>query len=323
MQLSLALDRYDRHFPFFDGTVQPPPGVTLKTYQVGQSVELRDGQSRHERMLHGQEFDLCEFSMSSYLMAFDRKLPITGIPVFSRRLFSAGLFYLREDSPIQKPAELAGRRVALNSFQTTLSLLARGDLKFEYEVPWESIKWLVIGGEKVPFAPKPGVSIETLPRGTDLGVLLAEGKTDAVIVPHPPHSITSGQVKARRLFADPEAEELRYFRKYGYFPIMHILAVRQELAEREPQLLGAVMRMFADAKRICASYYEDPNWSSMLWGRRQFERERELVGVDPWPQGVAANRKNLERLVAYSRDQGLIGGDWPVEELFAAPVRAT
>ena len=89
MQLSLALDRYDRHFPFFDGTVQPPPGVTLKTYQVGQSVELRDGQSRHERMLHGQEFDLCEFSMSSYLMAFDRKQPITGIPVFPRRLFHA------------------------------------------------------------------------------------------------------------------------------------------------------------------------------------------------------------------------------------------
>ena len=87
MQLTIALERYDRHFPFFDGTVKPPKGIELKIMQVGQSSAARDGIDRHGRMLKG-EFDVAEFSMSTYLMAIDRGLPITGVPIFPRRLFS-------------------------------------------------------------------------------------------------------------------------------------------------------------------------------------------------------------------------------------------
>src|SRR3954453_3413723 len=242
MDLTIALERYDRHFPFFDGTVKPPKGINLKTMQVGQSAPARDGLDRHGRMLKG-EFDLAEFSMSTYLMAIDRKLPVTGVPVFPRRLFSAGLFYVRADSPLQAPADLKGKRVAIRSFQTTLSLLAKGDLKFEYGVPWEDIHWLLEDAEKIAFEPKPGLKIENLPHGTDVGHLLRDGKVDAVIQPHPPRSMTSGEVPLRRLFADPDAEELRYFKKYD-FPIMHIVAIKKELAEREPSLPGAVMEMF-------------------------------------------------------------------------------
>lgn len=66
---------------------------------------------------------------------------------------------------------------------------------------------------------------------------------------------------------------------------MHILAIRKDLADREPWIGPAVMDMFSEAGRISAEYYEDPNWSRMLWGRRQFERERDLLGRDPWPVG--------------------------------------
>lgn len=250
-------------------------------------------------------------------------LDITGFPIFPRRLFSAGLFYVHDSSPIRTPSDLIDRRVALNSFQTTLSLLAKGDLKFEYGVPWEGIRWRVVANEKIAFEPKAGVEIRSLPLGTDLALSLEAGEIDAVITPHPPRSIVSGQAKVRRLFPDHEAEELRYFRKYGHFPIMHILAVRKDLAEREPWLGEAVIQMFADARRICAEYYEDPNWSSMVWARRQLERERDMFGRDPWLAGVAANRSNLERMIAYSRDQGLVRGDFAVEDLFANSVRHT
>ncbi len=321
MDLTIALERYDRHFPFFDGTVKPPSGINLKVMQVGQSAPARDGLDRHGRMLKG-EFDLAEFSMSTYLMAIDRKLPLTGVPVFPRRLFSAGLFYVRADSNLRAPADLKGKRVAIRSFQTTLSMLAKGDLKFEYGVPWEDIHWLLEDEEKIAFTPKPGLKIETLPRGSDVGHLLRDGKIDAVIQPHPPRSMTSGAVPMRRLFADPDAEELRYFKKYD-FPIMHIVAIRRELAEREPSLPGAVMGMFAQAREIAQDYFSDPNWSSLAFGRRYFEREKALFGKDIWPTGLAANRKNLERFMMYSRDQGLIGGNYAVEDLFATSVRDT
>ena len=52
--ISLALDRYDRHLPFFDGTVLLPATLqNLRVYQVGQHGALRDGAHRHERMLRG------------------------------------------------------------------------------------------------------------------------------------------------------------------------------------------------------------------------------------------------------------------------------
>ncbi len=317
LTLTIALDRYDRHMPFFDGTVKPPDGMTLKALQVGQSDVLRDGTGRHERMINGKEFDVCEFSMSSYLMAKDRGVPMTAVPVFPRRLFSASQMFVHPDSNLWEPKDLVGKTVALSSFQTTLSLLAKGDLKFEYGVPWESINWLVTTGEKVKFQPKPGVKITAL-ANVDLGELLEAREIDAFFLPHPPHSVMSGARKSRRLFKDTRAEELRYFRKTGYFPIMHVLAIRHDLAEREPWLPKAVMGMYAQAKTIAASYYDDPNWSRLAWGRHYFEDERSLLGDDPWPIGFKANRKNIERFIEYSHDQGLISEVYPPERLFAA-----
>jgi 4,5-dihydroxyphthalate decarboxylase len=316
LTLTIALERYDRHMPFFDGTAKTAPGLTLKALQVGQSGSLRDGTDRHERMIHDRAFDVAEFSMSTYLMAKNRGIPLTAVPVFPRRLFSASQMFVHPLSNLWEPKDLVGKKVALSSFQTTLSLLAKGDLKFEYDVPWESIHWLVTTDEKVPFQPKAGVKIDKLPKGTDLGVLLANREIDAFFLPHPPHSVTSGKMKARRLFADTQQEELRYFHKNGYFPIMHVLAIQDEIVKREPWVATALMETYASAKTVCESYYEDPNWSRLAWGRHYFEQERDLLPSDPWPIGFKANKANLEQFIRYSHDQGLISERYAPERLF-------
>ena len=75
-KLTIALSHYDRHVPFFDGTVQPE-GIDLNVLIVGQSDRQRDGEERHERMLQKGEFDVAELSLSSYLMAKSRGMPFT------------------------------------------------------------------------------------------------------------------------------------------------------------------------------------------------------------------------------------------------------
>ena len=40
------------------------------------------------------------------------------------------------------------------------------------------------------------------------------------------------------------------------------------------------------------------------------------MGPDPWPNGVARNRANLERFIQYELDQGLIDRRLEVDELF-------
>jgi len=37
MELTIALNRYDRHVPIFDGSVKPPAGVTIRPLEVGES----------------------------------------------------------------------------------------------------------------------------------------------------------------------------------------------------------------------------------------------------------------------------------------------
>ena len=315
-KLSIGIERYDRHFPFFDGTVIPPDGVELDVYQAGQSSTLRDGDDRHERMLHGGEFDIAEFSMSTFLMAKGRDLPIAGIPIFPRRLFSQSQMWVHPDSNLWHPKDLVGKKVALSSFQTTLSLLAKGDMKFHYGVNWEDIHWLVTTDEKIKFDVKEGVKLDTIGKRSDLGRMLEDGEIDAFFLPHPPHSGVSGQTAARRLFADCKAEEINYYEKHGDFPIMHVVAIRQSLLEKEPWVAKAAFDMFNQAKELAETFYEDPNWSRLAWGRHYFEEERTLFVDDPWENGFKRNKANIERFIKYSHDQGLIDAIYPAESLF-------
>ncbi|MDH3240055.1 MAG: 4,5-dihydroxyphthalate decarboxylase [Alphaproteobacteria bacterium] len=315
--LTLAIERYDRHFPFFDGTVTPPEGYNLKVFQVGQSSELRDGIDRHGRMLHGEEFDVAEFSMSTFLMAKGRNMPIAGVPIFPRRLFSQSQMWVHPDSDFWHPRDLVGKKVALSSFQTTLSLLAKGDMKFHYEVPWEDIHWLLTTDEKVKFNVKEGVKLDFIGNRADLGKMLEDREIDAFFLPHPPHSVVTGETPARRLFADCKAEELDYFEKVGDFPIMHVVAIRQSLLDADPNIAKEVFRMFNESKALAATYYEDPNWSRLAWGRHYFEEERNLFVSDPWENGFGRNKANLERFIKYSHDQGLIDEIYAPDKLFA------
>jgi 4,5-dihydroxyphthalate decarboxylase len=316
-KLTIALSHYDRHVPFFDGTAQPQ-GIDLNILIVGQSDRQRDGEERHERMLHNAEFDVAELSLSSYLMAKSRGMPFTAIPVFPRRLFSLSQMWVNADAGIQSPKDLIGKRVGLNSFQNTLATLSKGDLQTEFDVPWRQIHWMLSKKEAIDFEPEKGVKVEQLPDGADVGSMLESGEISAMMTPHPPKPVLRGSKKIRRLFADPKAEDLRYFNKNGFFPIMHVVAFKDEVLKRYPEAAQSLFNAFVEAKSICREFYADPNWSWLAWGRQAFEEEQKLLGDDPWPYGIEKNRANLERFVGYSLDQGLMTKKMLLEQLFVA-----
>lgn len=316
LKLTMALSHYDRHIPFFDGSVQAE-GVDLTVLEVGQSEPLKHGRDRHERMLKKSEFDICELSLSSYLMARSRSMPFTAIPVFPRRLFSLSQMWVNANAAIRSPQDLIGRKVGLSTFQTTLSVLAKGDLQSEYNVPWRSMHWVVAKEEAVPFKPQEGVKIDLISAGKKIGAMLEQGEIDALMVPHPPQEALRDSAMIRRLFSDPKQEEVKYFQKNGFYPIMHVVAFKDEVLAKNPWLAESVMKAFEQAKQASLRYYDDPNWSRFVWGRHLFEEERKAFGEDPWPYGVSKNRVNLERFIGYSLDQGLTEKRLAVNELFA------
>ena len=314
-KITIALSHYDRHVPFFDGTIRPE-AIDLDVLIVGQSDRQRDGDERHERMLQHGEFDVAELSLSSYLMAKSRGMPFTAIPVFPRRLFSLSQMWVNIEARVERPFDLIGKKVAVHSFQNTLATLAKGDLQSEFTVPWRQIHWVLSKKDNISFEAEKGVRIEQLQSGIDAGDLLESGEVSAMMSPHPPKPVLRGSSKIRRLFEDPKAEDLRYYTKNGFFPIMHVVAFKDEVLKKYPEAAQALYDAFSTAKKICREFYADPNWSWLAWGRQEFEEQEKLLGQDPWPFGLERNRANLERFVGYSLDQGLMTKSMALEELF-------
>ncbi|MBI4214022.1 MAG: ABC transporter substrate-binding protein [Chloroflexi bacterium] len=313
--ITLAIAHYDRHVPFLDGTIEID-GVDLNVICAETGV-------RHSGMLRRREYDAAETSLASYLAARDQGLPFTAIPVFPRRLFSQSQMYRNLASGITSPADLVGRRVGVNSYQTTLSVLAKGDLQHEYGVDWRSMVWCGSADDLIETGWPPGVQVERLPQGADPGTLLAEGKLDAYMAPRPPSSFLNGDPRVGRLFADSRAEEHAYFHRLGYFPIMHVVALNPEVDEQHSWLAPALLQAFQRAQAEIVRRYDDPIWSLLAWGRQSLEDERGALAPDLWPVGLAANRSNLERFIQYAHEQGVIQSPMPVESLFTESTRST
>jgi len=120
----------------------------------------------------------------------------------------------------------------------------------------------------------------------------------------------------RRLFADPAAACADYFRRNGFFPVMHVVAIRDEAVAADGALPRRLFDLFREAKAIADGYRDDPGWSQLAWARLEMERQQTALGRDPWPIGFAANRACLERFIGYSLGQGLIGEKISPEALF-------
>lgn len=313
-RITVALNSYDRHGPLLERAVEDSE-FDFDVLEVGQSQPGRHGTGRHERFLPSFEFDACELSFSSYLVAVDQGLPVSAIAVFPRRLFSISQMYRHLGSGIDGPSDLAGKRVGLSTYQTTLSVLAKGDLAHVYGVPWKSITWVTSRNETLEVDLPADVKIE-LSSIEEIDRQLVAGDIQAYFGPHPPRPFLEGNPNVGRLFADVRNQEERYLREQGYFPIMHVVAFRRELTERYPELSGALFDLFEAGRRLARTRWDDPNWSLLVWGRHELERQQTLVGFDPWENGIERNRQNIENFARYSHEQGLTSRPRAAEELF-------
>ena len=308
-KITLALGSYDRHGPLLEGCIEH------QAFDI-EYIELDPQQGRHERFLQRFEFDAAELSFSSYLIAIDQGMPVHAVPIFPRRLFSQSQMYKNVNCGIESPKDLAGKRIGLSGYQNTLGVRAKGDLTHSYGVDRQSVTWVTPGKEALDVELPTELKIETRVSMAEIEQEFVEGKIHALFVSRLPKPFRDGNKNLARLFADPQAEEERYLREQGYFPIMHVLAFKKELAERHPELPRALYEIFEQARLRATQRWVDPNWSMVMWGRRELERQNQLCSFDPWKNGLEANRKNIERFALYSHEQGLTKRRLTPEELF-------
>lgn len=310
LKLVLACGDYEIVRPLVDGEIEVE-GVEL-TILTGM-----DSSTRHWRFLRNREFEIAEVSCSSYLIARAQGHPFDAIPVFLHRRFRHGFVYINTKAGIGVPRDLIGRRVGVKSFQVTATLWLRGILEHEYDVPHKSIEWISELDEDVVFVPRPDLRLTKIADDRTLESMLVAGELDALLHPDIIEPIVRGDPAIARLFPDYKWEEIAYFRRTGIFPIMHVLGIRRDVAERHPWLAINLFQAFERAKAIAMQRMENPRMVPLAWFRTAWEEQQAILGRDPWAYGLTEqNRNNLETLVGYSHEQGLIGRRMPLDELF-------
>ncbi len=166
LSLTVACGDYEIVRPVKEEAVRPD-GIDLTV------LTDMDSAARHWRFLRNGEFDMAEFSCSSYLAAFDRGLPVRAIPVFLHRRFRHGFAFINTRKGIAKPTDLIGARVGTKTLLTTATLWLRGILEHECGVPHKSIEWFAELDEDVDFVPPPDLKLTRLPDAKSVETMLA------------------------------------------------------------------------------------------------------------------------------------------------------
>ena len=310
LSLTFACGDYEIVRPLIDGKVEVD-GVDLTI------LTDMDSATRHWRFLRNGEFDVAEVSSSSYLAARDNDWPFRAIPVFLHRRFRHGFMFINTTKGISKPSDLIGRRVGVKTLMTSAVLWMRGILQHEYGVPLNSIEWVAEIEDDVNVTLPPDIKYSCLPNDKSVETMLAEGELDAVFHSDFVEPFLAHDPRVARLFPDSKAEEMAYYQRAGIFPIMHVVGIRQSLAEQHPWLAINLFRAFNEAKAIAMERMRNPRIVPLAWYRAAWEEQEQILGPDPWEYGLTdKNRKILETLVSYSYEQGLIRTRPTLEQLF-------
>jgi 4,5-dihydroxyphthalate decarboxylase len=312
LALTLACFDYDRTRALKTGAVRPD-GVELNVVNLSP-------EDMFYRMARFREFDVSELSLSTYTVLRGRGEPLVAIPVFPSRMFRHSSIYVGANAGIREPRDLAGKRVGIPKYHMTAAVWIRGMLEDEHGVAPKDIRWFE-GGEgarvkEVDITLPPELPHETVPGNRNLGDMVAAGELDAFIGARKPAAAATGRV--RRLFEDYRRVEREYYQKTGIFPIMHTVVLREELARQHRWLPRALFDAFLAAKRLAYQHLNEmPALPYALpWLMAEAEETQALMGDDPFPYGVARNRKTLETLAGYTFRQGLAPRRLTIEEMF-------
>ena len=316
LKLTVAMDSYDYLQPLLDGKIQAE-GLDV-TWITASS------KSRHDALYHERAYDAGEFTMAGYMMARSRGIDwLEAIPFFPRRMFGHHYCFVRAGSEFRKPSDLKGRRIGIRTYENTLAVMVKGMFAHDYGLPVEDVTWVCANNELVGTRVPQTIKVQQLKQGSKLEDLLVAGEIDATVEPGLPQGWLQGKGTLARLFPDFEQEEREYYRRTRIFPIMHPLVIKKEVLDRDPWVATSLFNALNEAQKAYARYMQQPHRLSLAWGAAYIEQEKAFFGGDPYPQGLQANRHDLQTMIGFTQEQGMLDRPLTVDELFTQDTRNT
>ncbi len=286
-----------------DGSVQPV-GYDLEFEEVPVLIHA------FRRMVRELAYDVTEMAFTTYLTARAHGKPFTALPVFLVRGFHHGAILRSAARPVT-PQELAGARVGVNrGYTVTTGVWARGILADQYGVDLIRVTWVLSGDEHVAeYVPPPNVV--PVAAGKDVPAMVAAGELAAGIGIPPGPEVTP-------LIPDAEEAGYRALREDGFYPINHLVVVRNELLAQHPGLAASLFEAYTEAKRRYVKDLADGAIADPGPNEHMYQRVAEITGADPMAYGIAPNEAMIDQLIRYAVDQKILDEPVTAREIFAA-----
>ncbi len=201
-------------------------------------------------------------------------------------------------SPITSPADLRGKRIGVRAWSQTTGIWVRGILLDDYGVDHRDITWVTQEDAHVAEYLDPP-NVVRMGSGQDLGAMLQAGEIDAGIA-----IAGIDPTTVRPVIAKPMEAAAAWYAKTGAYPVNHLLCLKTALIDANPGLPAELLRLFTAAKAVATEPSAEVRFA-------------EIVGPDPLPYGLEANRPGIELCLRYAAEQGLVPRIYAVNELFA------
>lgn len=302
---------------------------TLKTVTrtQGNNAALKDGRVMPEgftfefeevpvlpqafrRMVRDLEFDVSEMALTTYLTAREHGVPFTALPIFLVRGFHHGAILYNTNSGIKHPKDLEGKRVGVNrGYTVTTGVWARAVLQDQYGVDLDKVTWVLSGDEHVQTWQPPS-NVVPLEPGRKMEDMLASGAIPAAI------GVGADHPDVSPLISNATEVGLEALRKSGHYPINHLVVVRNDVLEENPDVAVAVFNAFAESKRLYLEQLKAGQIKEPSAIDRLHAQIMDVIG-DPLPYGIEPNRQVLEELIGHARRQQILRNPVKLEDVFA------
>ena len=273
--MQIAIGTYDHTRALKDGSVSLPD-VSFDFVEVSPITRA----FRH--MATQQAYDVSEMALATYLLARVHDKPIVGLPIVLVRSSLLPGLVTAEGSPVTDPRELRGKTLGVRSYTQTSGVWVRGILADAYGLDLSSLNWVTFEGAHVDEYQDPA-NVSRAPADNNIVDMVKSGELAAAI------GVPLGE-GLRTLLPDAAAAEAEWASKSGVRTVNHIVAVKKDLVDRDPQL----PRKLTDL----------------------FERARGSDGASVPPIGIEPNRKAFETLARYAYEQAVTPRQLTLEEQF-------
>jgi len=240
------------------------------------------------------------------------------------KIFRHSCIYVHSRSGIATPQDLKGKRVGTSQYSSTGLCFMRGMLQHDYGVRAEDMHWFMGGLNSfvepplIPLNLPPAIRLDFLKGGQTLEQMFDAGELDALLSLYIPNSFLQGRPHVARLWPNFKEIEQDYYRRIKIFPIMHTVALREDVQREHPWAAASLYRAFCAARDLAvgALYDTDALRVALPWLLDHVEESWHVFGKDFWPYGIEANRPTWTAIGQYVHEQGLAPRIVTPDEMF-------